>query len=108
LGLLANRLRSQDHHIYPITLSVLPSDADDISSTGLSTHAIDALIMLDSANLQNVILFVTLFRTLLPVWQPITPDRILHTVFIEALNDEQKSCCKNALSDIRRRTKSNR
>jgi pimeloyl-ACP methyl ester carboxylesterase len=86
---VGNRLRRLGHSVYPITLSGLLSNEDDISSIGLSTHVNDVLTLLESANLQDVILVGHSYSGIVAGQAAErAQDRVIHTIYIEAFLPE--------------------
>jgi pimeloyl-ACP methyl ester carboxylesterase len=72
------------YHVYPVTLSGLSRDAD-ISNVGLATHVDDVLRVLEADDLRDVVVVGHLYSGIVAgMVADRAPDRVVHTVFVEA------------------------
>ena len=77
-------LRALGHHVYPVTLSGLSKDADS-ADVGLATHVADVLSILEAGDLRDVVVVGHLYAGLVAgMVADRAPDRVAHTVFVEA------------------------
>src|SRR5438105_15953258 len=77
-------LRALGHHVHPVTLSGLSEDAD-VSDVGLATHVDDVLSILESGDLRDVVVVGHLYSGIVAGQvADRAPERVAHTVFVEA------------------------
>ncbi|WP_283133032.1 alpha/beta fold hydrolase [Rhizohabitans arisaemae] len=82
---VAERLRALGHQARSVTLSGLDDASSEVSSIGLATHVDDVLAVLEEHDLRDVIVVGHGYSGVV-VGQVAdrAPDRVAHTVFIEA------------------------
>jgi len=77
-------LRALGHHVEEVTLSGLSEDTD-ISEVGLATHVADVSSILEAGGLRDVVVVGHLYAGLVAgIVADRAPDRVVHTVFVEA------------------------
>jgi pimeloyl-ACP methyl ester carboxylesterase len=77
-------LRALGYHVHPVTLSGLSKDAD-IAHVGLATHVDDVLRVLEADDLRDVVVVGHLYSGIVAgMVTDRAPDRVVHTVFVEA------------------------
>lgn len=81
---VADGLRSRGHRVHTLTLSGRSPD-DDVANIGLQTHVGEVISLLNDRDLRDVILVGHSYSGIV-VGQVAdrTPDRVAHTVFIQA------------------------
>src|SRR5258708_9774278 len=95
-------LRTLGHHVYPVTLSGLSKDAD-ISEVGLATHVADVLSILEAGDLRDVVVVGHLYAGLVAGQvADRAPDRVVHTVFVEAFLPHDGKSLLDAFDEHRR------
>ncbi|MDP9866420.1 MULTISPECIES: alpha/beta fold hydrolase [Streptosporangium] len=78
-------LRRRGHHVRPITLSGLAAPDTDVSAVGLQTHVDDVLSVLETEELGDVIVVGHSYSGIVAGQvADRAPDRVAHTVFVEA------------------------
>ncbi len=81
---ITRSLRALGHHVYPVTLSGL-SRGSDVSHVGLATHVNDVLSLLEANDLRDVVVVGHLYSGIVAgMVADRAPDRVMHTVFVEA------------------------
>ena len=77
-------LRALGHRVYPVTLSGLAKDADT-SDVGLATHIDDVLSIMEADDLRDVVVVGHSYSGIVAGQvADRAPDRVAHTVFIDA------------------------
>lgn len=81
---VTRQLRALGHRVYPVTLSGLDRQVD-ASSVGLATHVEDVLSVLEREDLRDVVLVGHSYSGIVAGQvADRAPDRVAHTVFVEA------------------------
>lgn len=82
---VSSGLRALGHRVHPVTLSGLDSEEADVSDIGLETHVADVLSVLKEKDLRNVIVVGHSYSGVVASQvADRAPDRVSHTVFVEA------------------------
>ncbi|MFL5654202.1 MAG: alpha/beta fold hydrolase [Ktedonobacteraceae bacterium] len=95
-------LRALGHHVHPVTLSGLSEDAD-VSDVGLATHVDDVLSILEAGDLRDVVVVGHLYSGIVAGQvADRAPDRVAHTVFVEAFLPRDGKSMLDALDERQR------
>ena len=82
---VAGGLRDLGHQVYPVALTGLETAYGDVSDVSLETHVNDVISVLQSRNLYDVILVGhTLTGAIAGIVADRIPERVAHTVYVEA------------------------
>ena len=100
---VTSRLRSLGHHVHPVTLSGLTKDVD-ISDVGPATHVDDVLSILEADDLRDVVIVGHLYGGIVAGQvADRAPERVAHTVFVEAFLPHDGKSMLDAYDGARQR-----
>lgn len=96
-------LRELGHNVHPVTLSGLADESADVSDVGLATHVGDVLSILEEGDLRDVVVVGHLYAGIVAGQvADRAPDRVAHTVFLEAFLPHDGKAMLDALSEQER------
>lgn len=82
---VTDRLRELGHDVHPVTLSGLAHGNADVSDVGPETHVGDVLSLLEAGDLRNAVVVGHSYSGVVAGQvADRAPDRVRHTVFVEA------------------------
>src|SRR5205814_7669302 len=99
---VADGLSTLGHHVSAVTLSGL-SKGSDVSTVGLATHVNDVLSILSDHDLSQVVVVGHLYSGIVAGQvADRAPDRVAHTVFVEAFLPHDGKSMLDALDERER------
>lgn len=99
---VARGLRALGYRVHPVTLSGLARNAD-VSEVRLETHVEDVLSVLEAGDLRDVVVVGHSFSGLVAGQvADRTPDRVAHTVFVDAFLPHDEKSMLDAFSEHQR------
>jgi pimeloyl-ACP methyl ester carboxylesterase len=92
-------LRELGHNVHPVTLSGLSEDAD-VSEIGLETHVDDVLAILEAGDVHNAVVVGHSYSGIVAGQvADRAPDRVAHTVYIDAFLPHDGKAMLDAFSE---------
>ena len=93
-------LRELGHNVCPVTLSGLDEEDADVLDIGLETHVDDVLSILEEGDLRNAVVVGHLYAGIVAGQvADRAPDRVAHTVFVEAFLPHDGEPMLDAISE---------
>jgi pimeloyl-ACP methyl ester carboxylesterase len=100
---VTDRLRAFGHRVHPVTLSGLDNENADVSAIGLETHVGDVMSVLEEKDLRNVIVVGHSYSGVVTGQvADRAPDRVSHTVFVEAFLPHDRKSMLHAFPEPQR------